>query len=122
MKNGVFGMVLLMIVYGMFVPNDPRNAAKVVLSMALVLVITLTYVMENPDVEPMIEQLRTTAHAGSNILFLAIGAGAGDLRLIPRERPSDRAPRGPEVRPVSAPSASWAKAGWARSTSPSTSS
>ena len=74
-KNGVFAMVLLMIVYGMFIPNDPKNAAKVVLSMALVLVITLTFVMENPDVEPMIEQMRTTVHAGSNILFLMIGAG-----------------------------------------------
>ena len=63
-----------MIIYGMFIPNDPRSTAKVVLTMALVLVITLVLVMEHPEVERMVEQLHTTEHAGSNILVLMIGA------------------------------------------------
>jgi serine/threonine-protein kinase len=73
-KNGVFGMVLLMVLYGVFIPNDARSAAKVVLTMALVHVITLALVMENPEVAGVVEQMRTTEQAGSNILFLMIGA------------------------------------------------
>ncbi len=73
-KNGVFAMVLTMIVYGMFIPNDPRSTAKVVLTMALVQVITLVLVMEHPEVEKIVEQLHTTEHAGANIVVLMIGA------------------------------------------------
>jgi serine/threonine-protein kinase len=73
-KNGVFGMVVLMVIYGMFVPNDPKSTAKVVLTMALVHVIVLTLVMEHPGVAAVVEQMRTTERAGSNILFLMIGA------------------------------------------------
>jgi hypothetical protein len=72
-KNGVFGMVVLMIIYGMFIPNDPKSTAKVVLTMALIHVIALSLVMEHPEAAPVIEQMRTTEHAGSNILFLIIG-------------------------------------------------
>ena len=73
-KNGVFGMVVLMVLYGVFIPNDARSAAKVVLTMALAHVITLALVMENPEVAGVVEQMRTTEQAGSNILFLMIGA------------------------------------------------
>ena len=73
-KNGVSATVILMIIYGMFIPNDPRSTAKVVLTMALVLVFTLVLVMEHPEVETMVEQLHSTEHSGSNILFLMIGA------------------------------------------------
>ena len=73
-KNGVFGMVVLMVLYGVFIPNDARSAAKVVLTMALVHVITLALVMENPEVAEVVEQMRTTEQAGSNVLFLMIGA------------------------------------------------
>jgi serine/threonine-protein kinase len=73
-KNGVFGMVMLMILYGIFIPNDVRSAAGVVLTMALVHVMTLAMVLEHPDVAGVVEQMRTTEQAGSNILFLMIGA------------------------------------------------
>ncbi len=73
-KNGVFGMVVLMAIYGMFIPNDPSSTARIVLTMALVHVITLTLVMENAEVAGAVEQMRSTEHAGSNILFLMIGA------------------------------------------------
>jgi serine/threonine-protein kinase len=73
-KNGVFGMVVLMVLYGVFIPNNARGAAKVVLTMALVHVITLALVMEHPAVAEVVEQMRTTEQAGSNILFLMIGA------------------------------------------------
>jgi serine/threonine-protein kinase len=73
-KNGVFGMVVLMVLYGVFIPNDARSAARVVLTMALVYVITLVLVMEHQEVAQMVEQMRTIEQAGSNILFLMIGA------------------------------------------------
>jgi serine/threonine-protein kinase len=73
-KNGVSATVILMIIYGMFIPNDPRDTAKVVLTMALVLVVALVLVMEHPDVEAIVEQMHTTDHSGSNVLILMIGA------------------------------------------------
>ncbi len=73
-KNGVSATVILMIIYGMFIPNDPTSTAKVVLTMALVLVITLVLVMERPEAEAMVEPMHTTEHSGSNILLLMIGA------------------------------------------------
>ena len=74
-KNGIFGMVLTMIIYGMFIPNDPRRTAKVVLTMALVLVISLVLFLEHPEVaiggraDPDGRALRVERR-----LFLLIGA------------------------------------------------
>jgi hypothetical protein len=73
-KNGVSATVILMIIYGMFIPNHPRDTATVVLTMALVLVIALALVMEHPEVEAVVEQLHSTEHSGSNVLILMIGA------------------------------------------------
>jgi eukaryotic-like serine/threonine-protein kinase len=73
-KNGVLGMVILMVLYGIFIPNDATSTAKVVLTMALVYVITLTLVTEHRDVAGVVDKLRTTEYAGSNILALMIGA------------------------------------------------
>jgi tRNA A-37 threonylcarbamoyl transferase component Bud32/chromate transport protein ChrA len=73
-KNGVFGVFVVMVIYGMFIPNDPRITAEVVLSMSLAMVIVLVLVMEHPQVAGAVESLRTIDHAGSNILILAIGA------------------------------------------------
>jgi serine/threonine-protein kinase len=73
-KNGTLAMVVLMVLYGVFIPNDATGAAKVVLTMALVHACALALVMENPEVAGVVEQLRTTEQAGSNILSLMIGA------------------------------------------------
>ena len=73
-KNGVFGMVVVMVIYGMFIPNHPRTTAKVVLTMSLAMVVVLALVMEHADVADAVERMRTTEHAGSNILFLMLGA------------------------------------------------
>jgi eukaryotic-like serine/threonine-protein kinase len=74
-KNGVFSMIVLMVCYGMFIPNDPRSAAKVVLSMTLVYSIVLSVVLEKPGVTGVVERMDTTHLAGSNILYVMIGAG-----------------------------------------------
>jgi hypothetical protein len=74
MKNGVMGMFALMIIYGMFIPNDPRRTAGVVFTMALAVLVGMDLLMEREDIAKVAEQLRTTVHAGSNALFLIIGA------------------------------------------------
>ena len=74
MKNGVLGMFALMVVYGMFIPNDPRRTAGVVLTMALAVLIGMDLLIEREDVADVAEQLHTSVHAGTNALFLMIGA------------------------------------------------
>jgi tRNA A-37 threonylcarbamoyl transferase component Bud32 len=74
LKNGVMGMFGLMVLYGMFIPNDPRSAARVVLTMALATIAGMVALLEREDLAPIVEQLHTATHAGSNVLFLMIGA------------------------------------------------
>ena len=74
-KNGVFSMIVLMISYGMIIPNDPRSAAKVVLAMTSVYSVVVIFVLLNPGVPGVVERMHTTELAGSNILFVMIGAG-----------------------------------------------
>jgi serine/threonine-protein kinase len=74
MKNGVLGMFALMVIYGMFVPNDPRGTAKVVLTMVLVLLGSFVLLLEHSEGHELVDQLRTTEQAGANALALLIGA------------------------------------------------
>jgi tRNA A-37 threonylcarbamoyl transferase component Bud32 len=75
MKNGVIQMFGLMVLYGMFVPNDPKTAARVILTMALAPMVTMALLMEREDVAAAVEHMRSTEHAGSNALYLLLGAG-----------------------------------------------
>jgi serine/threonine-protein kinase len=77
LKNSVIQMFALMVIYGMFIPNHPKATARVVLTMALTLLISLTLLMEHADEEAsaVVAQLRTAEQAGSNALILLIGAG-----------------------------------------------
>jgi eukaryotic-like serine/threonine-protein kinase len=74
MKNGVMGMFALMVIYGMFIPNDLRNTARVVLTMALAMLAGMVLLLEREDIALAVEQLHTSEHAGSNAIFLMIGA------------------------------------------------
>ena len=74
MKNGVMGMFALMVIYGMFIPNDPRSTARVVLTMALAMLAGMVLLLEREDIALAVEQLHTSEHAGSNAIFLMIGA------------------------------------------------
>jgi hypothetical protein len=74
-KNGVLATVVLMIIYGMFIPKEPRKTAYVVLSMAVAVMFGLALLFERTGVDAAVEQFRTAEHAGSNALFLLIGAG-----------------------------------------------
>jgi serine/threonine-protein kinase len=77
MKNGVIGMIVLMVLYGTFIPNDTRTAATVILTLALVPIIAFSLLLdvEHPDLVEALESMRGGAHAGSNAIALMIGAG-----------------------------------------------
>jgi tRNA A-37 threonylcarbamoyl transferase component Bud32 len=72
-KNGLFQLVYLIIIYGVFLPNDARGAAKVVLTMAIVPMIAVVALLEHPEAADMVHQLKTASHAGSNVMFLVVG-------------------------------------------------
>ena len=76
-KDGVIGMFALMVLYGMFIPNDTLSTARVVLTMALapVLAFALLLQVEHPELASVIERLRSVEAAGTNALILLIGAG-----------------------------------------------
>ena len=73
-KNGILQLFALMMLYGMFIPNDPKTAAKVVFSMALAPLIVWTFLREHPDAAPLEEHLREVEQVGSNAIFVMLGA------------------------------------------------
>ena len=75
-KNGVIQMVVLMLLYGTFIPNRPRTVAWVVLVMAPVTAFWSRAILtEHPDAEEAIAHLRSAEQTGTNALFLFIAAG-----------------------------------------------
>jgi eukaryotic-like serine/threonine-protein kinase len=74
-KNGVIQMVVLMFLYGTFIPNKPTKVAWVVLAMALAPLFTLALLTEHPDALGAIEHFRSAEQTGTNALFLLIAAG-----------------------------------------------
>jgi serine/threonine-protein kinase len=74
-KNGVIQTVVLMLLYGTFIPNKPRTVACVVLAMALAPLVGVALLTAHPEVAPQVDQLRSVEQTGSNALFLALAAG-----------------------------------------------
>ncbi len=75
MKNGVIQMVVLMLLYGTFIPNHPRTVAWFVLVMALAPQFSLALLTEHPSARHLSEEFRSAEYTGSNSLFLLMGAG-----------------------------------------------
>jgi eukaryotic-like serine/threonine-protein kinase len=73
-KDGVIQMLVVMILYGTLIPNTPAVAARILLAMFAGPIIILTLIRMQPDTGPVLEQLAAAEEAGSNILFLAVGA------------------------------------------------
>jgi serine/threonine-protein kinase len=75
MKNGAMQMIMLMILYGTFIPNNPKTVAWVVLVMALVPLFGMAILTEHPEVAGVLAQSASDEREmGSNALFLLIGA------------------------------------------------
>jgi serine/threonine-protein kinase len=74
-KNGVLNFLIVMVLYGVFIPNKPSVTARVVLTMALgpliVLVLLQMLAQEAPD---MIDQLASSELTIANSLFILVGA------------------------------------------------
>ncbi|WP_422926462.1 serine/threonine-protein kinase [Singulisphaera sp. PoT] len=73
-KNGILQLFAIMMLYGMFIPNDAKTAAKVVFSIALAPLLVWTLLREHPDAAPLEEHLREVEQIGSNAVFVVIGA------------------------------------------------
>jgi serine/threonine-protein kinase len=73
-KDGVIQMMALMLIYGMLIPNPPLAAARVLALMLVGSIATGFFLKFHPDVNPVVAQLEMAEEAGSNILFLAVGA------------------------------------------------
>ena len=74
-KNGVIQMVVLMFLYGTFIPNKPTTVAWVVLAMAISPLLSLAFLTEHPDAAEAIAHFRSAEQTGTNALFLLIAAG-----------------------------------------------
>ena len=101
MKNGVMGMFALMVIYGMFIPNDVRHTAGVVLTMALAMLVGMDLLIEREDIANVAEQLHTTRARGLQCAVPHDRGGTGDLWHVRLEWPAVRSARGQEIRPVS---------------------
>ncbi len=76
MKNGVIQMVVLMLLYGTFIPNPPRTVAWAVLLMALA-PLAQHRPPDRASPRPPISRRSSgpAEYTGSNALFLLMGAG-----------------------------------------------
>ena len=74
-KDGVLQLMVLMIIYGTLIPNRPTTAAWTIAAMFVGPIVAVWLARLHPDVAPAVAQLSAAERWGSNILFLAIGAG-----------------------------------------------
>ena len=73
-KNGVIQMVVLMLLYGTFIPNKPQKVAWLMLAMTLAPLFAVAALTEHPDAAGFIEHFRSVEETGSNVLFLLVAA------------------------------------------------
>jgi eukaryotic-like serine/threonine-protein kinase len=73
-KDGVIQMLALMMIYGTIIPNPPAVAARTLLVMFAGPVIAGLLLRLVPGADKTLAHLSAAEEAGSNILFLAIGA------------------------------------------------
>jgi serine/threonine-protein kinase len=75
MKNGVMQVIMLMLLFGTFIPNNPKTVAWVVLLMALAPLFGIAILTEHPEAAGALAQSPAVERAmGSNALFLLLGA------------------------------------------------
>jgi len=73
-KDGVIQMIALMMIYGTLIPNKPAVAARTLVAMFVIPVVSVLLLRFHPDVAPIVAQLSAAEESGSNLLFLGIGA------------------------------------------------
>jgi len=73
-KDGVIQMLALMMIYGTLIPNSSAVAARLLVAMFVGPVATVFLLELQPDATPVLAQLSAAEEAGSNALFLGMGA------------------------------------------------
>ena len=74
-KNSVSRMIVLMIVYGVLIPNKPQFAARLVFTMALGPILVLAALVAAHADSSILDDFPAGEIAASNALFVVIGAG-----------------------------------------------
>jgi serine/threonine-protein kinase len=74
-KNGVLQTVLIMMVYGVLIPNDPRRTARVVLTLLLGPMAVLVFELEWHATDLIRERIDGNALAFNHVVYLSMGAG-----------------------------------------------
>jgi serine/threonine-protein kinase len=74
-KDGVIQMMALMMIYGMLIPNRPATAAWTIAAMFVGPIAATLLLRLHPGVVSVVARLNAAEQWGTNILFLAIGAG-----------------------------------------------
>jgi serine/threonine-protein kinase len=74
-KNGVIQLVVLMVLYGMVIPNNARSAASVVLSMALALMTTFILLIDHPALTPIFAALNQAEPIATDLVYIFVSAG-----------------------------------------------
>jgi serine/threonine-protein kinase len=73
-KDGVIQMLAMMMIYGTLIPNPPAVAGRILAAMFVGPVAAMYLLKFHPAAAPVIAQLSAAEEAGSNILFLGVGA------------------------------------------------
>lgn len=74
-KNTIMRVWIYMMIYGVFIPNHPKRAAKVILTMALsVLVLGVLFRLRHLDGTDPVANHTVALNFASNVLFLLCGA------------------------------------------------
>ncbi len=73
-KNAVLNYVVVMVIYGVFIPNKPSMTARMVLTMSLGPLLVLTLLEIQADEASMMNKLATTELTVANSLFILVGA------------------------------------------------
>jgi serine/threonine-protein kinase len=73
-KDLMIQMLVLMLLYGMLIPNPPAVAARTLVFMFLGPIVALYCLRYHPEVRHLMTEVGTAEEASPNILFLGLGA------------------------------------------------
>lgn len=74
-KNGVLNLLVMMMLYGAFIPNDPKTTARVVLTMALGPFLVLVALQLKTSESSILDRYANSEYAIGNLLFVMVSAG-----------------------------------------------
>jgi serine/threonine-protein kinase len=74
-KNGILNFLVIMVLYGVFIPNKPNTTARIVLTMAMgPLIVLVLLQLKAEQAVTMVDQLAESELTIANSLFILVGA------------------------------------------------